>query len=154
MDMKSLKSRQILPVIPKGSRQDIVSATINSSYLWRNCTVLRLTNYLHLNSVENAVEKQQVEQFAKWIAAIGDGTTGASTEDCLEVDIPDDMLLLSNGDTIATIVESTFPMFQNGSCNNSFLETRAILAPTLDVVNAVNDYMSSMHEAESRTYIS
>ncbi|XP_057811274.1 uncharacterized protein LOC131025497 [Salvia miltiorrhiza] len=29
--------RQILHVIPKGSRQDIVFATINSSYLWRYC---------------------------------------------------------------------------------------------------------------------
>ncbi|XP_031116779.1 uncharacterized protein LOC116020446 [Ipomoea triloba] len=29
--------RQILPVVPKGSRQDIVSAAINSSYLWESC---------------------------------------------------------------------------------------------------------------------
>ncbi|XP_057723372.1 uncharacterized protein LOC130939271 [Arachis stenosperma] len=29
--------RQILPVIPMGSRQDIVQATINSSYLWSSC---------------------------------------------------------------------------------------------------------------------
>ena len=26
--------RQILPIIPKGRRQDIVHATVNSSYLW------------------------------------------------------------------------------------------------------------------------
>ncbi|XP_019149889.1 PREDICTED: uncharacterized protein LOC109146694 [Ipomoea nil] len=32
--------RQILPVIPKGTRQDIVQASINSSYLWNNCEVL------------------------------------------------------------------------------------------------------------------
>jgi ATP-dependent DNA helicase PIF1 len=31
--------RQILPVVPKGSRVDIVHATINSSFLWRNCKV-------------------------------------------------------------------------------------------------------------------
>ncbi|XP_031116689.1 uncharacterized protein LOC116020351 [Ipomoea triloba] len=146
--------RQILPVIPKGSRQDIVSSTINSSYLWESCTILRLTKNLRLENMENAEEKQQVEQFSKWIASIGDGTAGASNEDCPEVVIPNEMLLSSNGDPIATIVESTFPMFQNGSCDNSFLESRAILAPTLDVVNAINDYMSSMHEAESRTYLS
>ncbi|XP_020251238.1 ATP-dependent DNA helicase PIF4-like, partial [Asparagus officinalis] len=29
--------RQILPVIPKGNRADIVFATINSSYLWDSC---------------------------------------------------------------------------------------------------------------------
>lgn len=31
--------RQILPVVPNGTRHDIVSATINSSYLWEHCQV-------------------------------------------------------------------------------------------------------------------
>ncbi|XP_058732721.1 uncharacterized protein LOC131604287 [Vicia villosa] len=29
--------RQILPVIPRGSRSDIIHATINSSYIWDHC---------------------------------------------------------------------------------------------------------------------
>jgi len=35
--------QQILPVIPRGSRLDIVNTTINSSYLQDSCQVLRLT---------------------------------------------------------------------------------------------------------------
>ncbi|MCH83341.1 ATP-dependent DNA helicase PIF1, partial [Trifolium medium] len=35
--------RQILPVVRKGNRQDILSATVNSSNLWSYCCVLRLT---------------------------------------------------------------------------------------------------------------
>jgi len=35
--------RQILPVIPKGTRQEVVHATLNSSYLWQHCQVLTLT---------------------------------------------------------------------------------------------------------------
>ncbi|GJY57415.1 retrovirus-related pol polyprotein from transposon TNT 1-94, partial [Tanacetum coccineum] len=35
--------RQILPVITNGGRQDVVSATINASYLSQKCNVLRLT---------------------------------------------------------------------------------------------------------------
>lgn len=31
--------RQILPVVPHGTKQDIVSATITSSYLWHHCKV-------------------------------------------------------------------------------------------------------------------
>lgn len=34
--------RQILPVITKGTRQEIVNATINSSYLWTHCQILKL----------------------------------------------------------------------------------------------------------------
>lgn len=35
--------RQILPVIPKGSRSDIVYHSLNSSYLWDHCQVLTLS---------------------------------------------------------------------------------------------------------------
>nr|GEU99794.1 ATP-dependent DNA helicase PIF1-like [Tanacetum cinerariifolium] len=35
--------RQVLPVIPKGSRQDIVNASLKQSYLWDHCKVLKLT---------------------------------------------------------------------------------------------------------------
>ena len=40
--------RQILPVIPEGTRSDIVNATINSSYLWEHCEVLTLTKNMCL----------------------------------------------------------------------------------------------------------
>jgi len=40
--------RQILPVIPGGSRSDIVNSTINASYLWDHCEVLTLTKNLRL----------------------------------------------------------------------------------------------------------
>ncbi|XP_019198428.1 PREDICTED: uncharacterized protein LOC109192311 [Ipomoea nil] len=146
--------RQILPVIPKGTRQDIVGATINSSYLWSSCRVLRLTKNLRLHQIDSDEEMQQVAQFANWIADIGDGTIDGSNEDCPDIEIPKELLLEPNGDPIATIVDSTFPMFKNGTCDNTFLEKRAILAPTLDVVNSINEYMSNIHVAESRTYLS
>ncbi|KAH9536339.1 hypothetical protein CY35_17G102200 [Sphagnum magellanicum] len=37
--------RQILPVVPKGGREDIVSASLLRSYLWQHVTILRL----HIN---------------------------------------------------------------------------------------------------------
>lgn len=40
--------RQILPVIPKGNRTDIVMAALNSSYLWKYCKVLELTKNMRL----------------------------------------------------------------------------------------------------------
>jgi ATP-dependent DNA helicase PIF1 len=40
--------RQILPVIPKGTRQQVVNGSINSSSIWRHCEVLRLTTNMRL----------------------------------------------------------------------------------------------------------
>lgn len=40
--------RQILPVIPKGTRHEVVFASIKSSYLWEECQVLTLTKNMRL----------------------------------------------------------------------------------------------------------
>ncbi|XP_031095204.1 uncharacterized protein LOC115999495 [Ipomoea triloba] len=143
---------QILPIVPKGSRQDIVSATINSSYLWNSCKVLRLTKNLRLNRSMPGIDMKKLEDFADWISSIGDGTMGGQSDGHAEVEIPNELLLPSNGDPIINIVASTFPMFMSGNSDYSLLEGRAILAPILDVVNSINEYMSDLHTGDSRTY--
>ncbi|XP_019184363.1 PREDICTED: ATP-dependent DNA helicase PIF1-like [Ipomoea nil] len=130
--------RQILPVVPKGTC----------------CKVLRLTQNLRLSSVPNGGNRQALQEFADWIANVGDGKLGGRNDGFAEVEIPKHMLLSSGGDDIKTIVHSTFPMFANGNTDPEHLLGRAILAPTLDVVNAVNDYMTELHNAESRSYYS
>ncbi|CAH9127716.1 unnamed protein product, partial [Cuscuta epithymum] len=55
--------RQVLPVIPQGSRQDVVNATINSSYLWGECTVLRLTKNMRLQNVNSPTESYDLKLF-------------------------------------------------------------------------------------------
>ncbi|GLU15261.1 hypothetical protein SLE2022_317670 [Rubroshorea leprosula] len=41
--------RQILPVIPKGKRQEIVEACINRSYLWKSCEVFVLEKNMQVS---------------------------------------------------------------------------------------------------------
>ncbi|XP_031108390.1 ATP-dependent DNA helicase PIF2-like [Ipomoea triloba] len=127
--------RHILPVIPKGTRQDIVQASINSSYLWTNCQVLRLTKNLRLRSVTAEGEIEKLDAFAKWIADLGDGKLGGNTEDDCNINIPSQFLLQNRGDPIKQIVDETFPTFGTGVIDPEQLKSRAILAPTLDVVD-------------------
>ncbi|XP_019150494.1 PREDICTED: ATP-dependent DNA helicase PIF7-like [Ipomoea nil] len=146
--------RQILPVIPKGTRQDIVRASINSSYLWRSYKVFRLTKNLRLRALKSDSEVQEIADFAKWIANIGDGTIGDSMDGESEINIPEQFLFTCGEDPISTIVYSTFPMFHSGHRDHEYLKDRAILAPTLDVVDTVNEYMTDYNNAEGRTYLS
>ncbi|KAK6160522.1 hypothetical protein DH2020_003903 [Rehmannia glutinosa] len=62
--------RQILPVVPKGTRQDIVNATINSSHLWDYITVLRLTKNMRLQSLGQTDDYSELVKFSEWIASI------------------------------------------------------------------------------------
>ena len=60
--------QQILPVIPRGSRTEIVDACLQSSYLWNRMEVLKLRENMRLqNSPEDAL-------FASWLLDIGHGT--------------------------------------------------------------------------------
>ncbi|XP_052185357.1 uncharacterized protein LOC127797005 [Diospyros lotus] len=130
--------RQILPVIPRGTRQDIVLATINSSYLWRNCKVLRLTKNMRLQNVESDEDFINLKSFSEWIASIGDGTIGGPNDGNAVIDIPDDLLLNALDDPVASIMNSTYPNFTSNVNETEYLQGRAILAPTLDVVETVN----------------
>ncbi|XP_071727726.1 uncharacterized protein [Rutidosis leptorrhynchoides] len=47
--------RQILPVIQKGTREDIVAASLNSSYMWDYVTVLKLTVNMRLCDVDDPI---------------------------------------------------------------------------------------------------
>ncbi|KAL3646345.1 hypothetical protein CASFOL_011525 [Castilleja foliolosa] len=147
--------RQILPVVPKGTRQNIVNATINSSYLWSHCTVLRLTKNMRLQSVDDIDEHAKLKEFSEWIASIGDGRAGTENENGgASIEIPDDMLIKYSGDPITAIVEDTYPMFRDSIDDPMFLRDRAILAPTLAVVHSINDYMNFMNSNEGCTYLS
>ncbi|KAF7835684.1 uncharacterized protein G2W53_010543 [Senna tora] len=68
--------RQILPVIPRASRQDIVLVSLNASYLRSSCKVLSLTKNMRLATGNRVEENESIARFAEWILKIGDGTIG------------------------------------------------------------------------------
>ena len=57
--------RQILSIIPRGSRSDIVNATINSSYLWNHCHVLTLSKNMRLEANTDAIAHRRNCNFCK-----------------------------------------------------------------------------------------
>ncbi|PNX74150.1 ATP-dependent DNA helicase PIF1, partial [Trifolium pratense] len=146
--------RQILPVVPKGNRADIVHATINSSYLWRSCRVLRLLINMRLQYSSIQVENESVINFAKWILDIGDGKIGDIMDGESIVEIPHDILVHNITNPIGDIVDAIYPDFLKNMFVSNFFEDRAILCPTLEVVEQVNNYVLSLIPGEDREYLS
>ncbi|XP_019183654.1 PREDICTED: uncharacterized protein LOC109178476 [Ipomoea nil] len=116
--------------------------------------VFRLTKNLRLRSVQSQIEGKEIEEFANWLANIGDETVGNSSDGESDITIPEHLLLKCEDDPIATIVDSTFPHFRLGIGDLSYLNDSAILAPTLDVVDNINQYMNYHNPAEGKTYLS
>ncbi|MCO5559223.1 hypothetical protein L7F22_012818 [Adiantum nelumboides] len=78
--------RQILPVVPKGSRPDIVNATLCCSYLWPQVIVLRLFDNMRMRGDDIADIA-----YRKWLMDVGNGTLTSHEDHTMA--IPCDMVL-------------------------------------------------------------
>jgi len=97
--------RQILLVIPSGSRLDIVHATINASYLWDYCTMLKLTKNMHLQSNSIMSKAEEIKSFSQWLIDVGDD--GFS-----KIKIIYEFLITNFTDPIESTVTHTYPNIQ------------------------------------------
>ncbi|XP_019179623.1 PREDICTED: uncharacterized protein LOC109174850 [Ipomoea nil] len=109
---------------------------------------------LRLRGVTNEDDVEKLDSFAKWIADLGDGNLGEDNGVDCNIMIPSSIVLENEVDPIRQIVESTFPEYRSGNMDDRQLENRAILAPTLDVVDEVNEYMNGINQATSMKYLS
>ncbi|XP_010480643.1 PREDICTED: uncharacterized protein LOC104759407 [Camelina sativa] len=146
--------RQILPVVPEAGRVGTVLASINSSLLWDSCKVLRLTQNMRLRKAKNSQDADALSTFSKWLLDIGDGKINEPNNGEVEIEIPEDLLIVACDNPIEAIVKQIYgPSFATRTDAKFFCE-RAILSPRNDDVDKINQYMLSQLPGEERQYLS
>jgi hypothetical protein len=104
--------RQILPVIRKGNRQQIVAASFNRSYLWSSIEVMKLTINMRIQSM-NQADSIAAQEFADLLIRIGEGKEptikDTNTHEDL-IKLPEE--IISNC-SMKELVLKTFPEIQN-----------------------------------------
>ncbi|GKE69955.1 ATP-dependent DNA helicase PIF1-like protein [Tanacetum coccineum] len=74
--------RQILPVIPKAKRPEVVQACINRSELWRYYKFFTLTRNMRVNEYSpNGEIDTSKQEFNQWVLAVGNGTLPAKVKE-------------------------------------------------------------------------
>ncbi|XP_076909136.1 uncharacterized protein LOC143566277 [Bidens hawaiensis] len=136
--------RQILPVVQNGSRQDIVNSSLSSSYLWSECKVLRLTKNMRLNVVGDSTNMEQTKMFAQWLLDLGEGKVGGTNDGEAIIEIPDDLLINDSLDPVSELINFVYPSILSNYMQPNFYEERALLTPTNEVVQEINDRLLSM----------
>ncbi|CAJ2646439.1 unnamed protein product [Trifolium pratense] len=71
-----------------------------------------------------------------------------------EVDIPPELLITNFNNPIEAIVQSTYPNLLSRYQNGQFVQSRAILASTIEAVDQINDYVLKLVPGEQREYYS
>ncbi|KAL4287547.1 hypothetical protein AHAS_Ahas19G0197100 [Arachis hypogaea] len=145
---------KILPVIPRGSREEIVHSCINASYMWQSCQVLQLTKNMRLGRGPQDIHNVQLEEFAVWLLQIGDGLFGDSTDGESVIRIPDNLLLDIESLGLHDLVLFVYPDILLRTSSVDYFKDRSILAPTLDVVTEVNNHVMSLISGNERVYLS
>lgn len=143
--------RQVLPVINGVGRAEIVMAALNSSYLWEHCKVLKLTKNMRLLSGSLSPEEaDELKEFSEWILNIGDGKVNEPNDGEVEIEIPSEFLILDAEEPIEAISKAVYGDFVTLQVNKDpkFFQQRAILCPTNEDVNMINEYMLDKMEGE------
>ncbi|XP_073529699.1 ATP-dependent DNA helicase pif1-like [Phyllobates terribilis] len=135
--------RQILPVVPHGSRTEIISACMKNSNCWRNIEVLKLDQNMRTNE-DNVPEEHQ--SFSQWLLNLGDGKLQEPRLEQGIFEIPS--VCIENG----CIVDAVFP--QVVQPEDESIANRAILTPKKQHSHELNENVLRQIQSKLKCYTS
>ena len=135
--------RQVLPVVPRGTRAQITDATLRRSYIWNSLCRVRLTQNMHAKNDT---------WFADYLLRIGNGTEETFGDDYVQ--FLDDIVVEWSQNSSKTakktnpkdhaidnLIEKVFPKLE-ANCNSAdYMRERTILSTRNDHVDTVNAIM-------------
>ncbi|KAL4153586.1 hypothetical protein QTP88_001419 [Uroleucon formosanum] len=136
--------RQILPVVVRGTRADEVNASLKRSYIWPDITKLKLKTNMRILSSD-----QGNKTFADALLRVGNGQSLTRNGKINQSEL---CFLMSN---LLDLIENVYPDLPNISTKtSSWFQERAILSPTNDQVNKINDMILLKFNAPIKVYYS
>ncbi|AQK99913.1 hypothetical protein ZEAMMB73_Zm00001d012588 [Zea mays] len=135
--------RQVLPVVRKGSRAQIVAASLRSSYLWESMC--------HLKLVRNMRAKSD-PWFAEYLLRVGGGTEEVNNDG--DIHLPDEVCVPYTGDDrdLDRLIDDIYPSLNENMSNTSYITSRAILTTRNDWVDMINMRMIDRFQREQMMY--
>jgi len=100
------------------------------------------------------VEQEEIANFGKWILSIGDDNNTSDKNGEMKVEIPEDLLISDTKNMLMSLIDFKYPDLNDNLGDPLFFQERRILAPTLDSVEHVNEYMMSLIPREDKKYLS
>ncbi|KAL3827986.1 hypothetical protein ACJIZ3_022998 [Penstemon smallii] len=137
--------RQTLPIIVHGNREQLVGASIVSSFIWPKVTRLKLT--------ENMRAKEDPE-FMEFLLNVGNGRLPFLFDN--NIRIPQNMLIPFTDvqTSLDALIQTVYPCFSDFLMDPHSLVNRAILTPKNDCVHEINDLLMERFPGEMKEYVS
>jgi ATP-dependent DNA helicase PIF1 len=160
--------RQILPVVPCGTRGDVVTAALNRSSIWQHVRVfklhtnMRVQRLLAQGGVHAQADATRQQAFVDYLQRVGEGT------ECVYPSVGEDSILIPhdcNGPIVADLIEKVYGALSSiveYAARSAYIIERVILTPLNENVDALNKlindkYAFTKHDgspAQHRVYYS
>ena len=151
--------RQVLPVVTKGNRADVVASSISRASFWCYCNIQHLKiNMRLMHSNLSHEEHEWLRGFAKWTLNVGNNSVqgysllGVSEPDWIE--IPDEFLINNDNNGLKNLIEFVYHNLVDRFKDDSYFRYRCILAPLNSDVDELNYRILEMLPGNSHTYLS
>nr|GEX35173.1 replication protein A 70 kDa DNA-binding subunit B [Tanacetum cinerariifolium] len=83
-----------------------------------------------------------------------DGELGEANNGEVSIHVPKELLIDAVYDPVTSIIDFTYPNLLNNINNSSYFQEKAILSPTNEVVDTINDHLLNKFRGEEMVYLS
>lgn len=135
----------MLPVIPKGTKQDSMNASLVRSYIWQSLTKLKLQQ--NMRAIADPA-------FSKYILRIGNGLK--QEDEAGQIKLPTILSLRPTKimPALYQLIEFVFPSLSEASFDLLSFANSAILTPKNSAVDEINEVITSKFPRQEHTYLS
>ena len=99
------------------------------------------------------MQESSIQDFSEWILKIGNGDLGEDDSDN-NITIPHDLIIQPTQNPLEDIINSTYLDLDAQYMDASYIQERAILGPSNEVVEELNDYIISSINGVEHEYLS
>ncbi|XP_015944645.1 uncharacterized protein LOC107469782 [Arachis duranensis] len=99
-------------------------------------------------------DQDETEQFGEWLLKVGDGLIGDNMDGESEICLPGDIVIPSSDQAFDELVHFSYPNILENMSSKDFFKARTILAPTLDIVEEVNNHLMAIIPGGEKLYLS
>jgi hypothetical protein len=134
---------QVLPVVRRGSRAQIVGASLRMSYLWKSMR--------HLKLVHN-MRAQSHPWFAEYLLRVGDGSEESNGDS--DIRLPEEICVPHTGEDgdLDTLIDCIFLRLNENMTKRKYITSRAIFSTRNDCVDMINMRMISHFQGDEMVY--
>ncbi|KAG5546078.1 hypothetical protein RHGRI_018302 [Rhododendron griersonianum] len=137
--------RQVLPVIPKGTKEDCIDASLVRSHIWVSLTKFTLKENMRARTDP---------AFSKYLLKVGNGEESRNLND--EIAIPPSMIISPRENIVAVeqLITFVFPDLKRYFVDAISMTQSAILAPRNDSVDEINKLLINRFPGKEYIYTS